>query len=199
MPTPSPNQQTIGKNHEAFGIRYDTVETLWQFVSVAVNASSSMSSINGGCLWPVPASCKVLGIEIVSTLATTYTVSAVNVCMGTIAEAGEAQPDNSQGGQTPPTFASNGNCVFSANGAPNDQQVSLTAYTPVWLGVPPPGFDVIWPQGACMTLRYSSASGAAGAIYVNVLGKYFDPIPFRPSSIVNSLGGVAFDPRTDIA
>lgn len=190
------NQVTIGKNHEAFGLRYDTLETLHTF-STTVTASLTTASVVDR--WPVATACKIMGVSVNTTAASPDAISAFNICMGTGAESGEGQPDNSQSGTVPPTVAAAGNCVFSSAGAPADVAVTMAADTPQYFGVPPPGFEVIWPQNALLTLRVASGSGGTGAIQVTVLGKYYDIIPWRPSSIPNAAGGVTFDPRYDIA
>lgn len=194
----APNQWTQGKEHETHGIMYDALQAL-PFDVVTLTLSMATTSVAGIGI-PLPASMKFMGIAVVGT-GTTIGITNINVCMGTVAEAGEAQPDNSEAGQAPPTPAANGNCLFSAAGAPSDQALTLVQNVPQTLMVAPPALDFIWPQGAYMTLRVvTNLTVSVGAqLKAVLLGKVYDPIPWRPSANANAGGGYALNPKYDIA
>src|ERR1700687_656367 len=186
--------KTTNKAHRDGCIVYDALSVL-SFPGYTPGGSVANSVI--AARLPLMVAMKFYAVVI--SCASGTTVTAFNVIRDTAADASPTNPigtnDNSAtytltgnvltGGGYPPTVAATGTAFFAA-----DQAVTIVA------GVPQsfffPNYDVIWPQNALLTLRLV-ASGAAGLVQVNLLGKPYDIQPQRPSGET-----AGFAPSTDI-
>jgi hypothetical protein len=185
--------KTRNKGHLDDALQFDGLSVA-QFPQFTPGAAVANSAITG--IWVAPCAIKIQGVTVTQRTGANF-LTAVNIEMGTAADGGVAgTPDTSDvftitgaGGVTggyPPTLAVANNTLFGA-----DQVItSLLADVPQTFMVPTTAagnlYDIIWPQGALLTLRVVTA-GAGGLATVSFLYKPFDIKPYLPRSTTLNL------------
>jgi hypothetical protein len=181
-------QVTNSKARTPHAVVYDALETD-NFPPIVLAASQANSVVQSTLVFATTV--KIFRLYAFLGSPAVAGTASINLVAGNAAEAGVGIPDTLDNGVAayPRVVAGAGTQLFAA-----DQALTMTASTGTQLDVPADLFDVLW-KGA-LTIRTATAAGTTGTLYVGILYKVTDIIPWTPEG---SGTDVNFTPARDIA